>query len=354
MEQRNTVIGRVDGITQKNRVTAMGFLITKENVPIDKTMIDNRILALENPQPLEKTCVQDVTTLLREDRNIIYRSLKENAEYYVIGDLHGDYDTLIKILFTVYESKDSEKVFLFFLGDYIDRGRKSTEVLSTLLTLFLLFPNHIVLQKGNHERFFCENGEIIPESYPADYWSVFQKNTMNKEKLAWLLFIGLFGSLPICTVLETTRQEKILLTHAGIPDTRILKKASTFEQIFERGDQFRDQLNLPYTPESNFLWRDPSDEPAVITSPRYPYTVYDFIILRKQFGITRLIRSHEYAVTGIKGKDRGYKTHFKKAPDSVLTIFSTGGKSPDTAYPNVENPALAKIEANGEVRIITI
>jgi hypothetical protein len=328
--------------------------IIEASLPINESLIDSRIRALVTPKKLDKSLLERTVMQLKSPGNVTYRSIRESFAYYVIGDMHGDFDTLIKILFTAYESKDPEKVFLFFLGDYIDRGKKSTEVLSTLFTLFLLFPSHIVLQKGNHERFFYESGDIIPESFPADYFPAYQKATAHEEELSRLLFIDLFGSLPICTILETTRREKILLAHAGIPDTRILKKASTFGQIFAHGDHFCDQLNLPYTPESNFLWRDPSDEPAVVSSPRYPYTAYDFRILRKRFGITRLIRSHEYAVTGIKGIDRGYKTHFKQAPDSVLTIFSTGGKSPDTAYPNVKNPALAKIEADGEVKIITV
>ena len=70
---------------------------------------------------------------------------------FVIGDLHGIADEP-RILFKYLEKKEdlSENDHLVFLGDYIDRGKDSKDVVELMLDLKNKYPNTKFL-KGNHE-----------------------------------------------------------------------------------------------------------------------------------------------------------------------------------------------------------
>ncbi len=68
--------------------------------------------------------------------------------FFAIGDIHGSMDKLNTLMDTI--DIDFKKDTLVFLGDYIDRGPSSFEVVSFLITLKKQHEN-IIFLKGNHE-----------------------------------------------------------------------------------------------------------------------------------------------------------------------------------------------------------
>jgi serine/threonine protein phosphatase 1 len=67
------------------------------------------------------------------------------------GDLHGHYDEMKKLIDLV---KPNNHDTLIFLGDYIDRGKQSFEIIEYMLEL-----NHqynCIFLKGNHEEMFMD------------------------------------------------------------------------------------------------------------------------------------------------------------------------------------------------------
>jgi len=67
---------------------------------------------------------------------------------FAIGDIHGCYDRLKALMEKI--PIDCSRDGLVFIGDYIDRGPHSVEVVDYLIQLKNRFPE-VILLKGNHE-----------------------------------------------------------------------------------------------------------------------------------------------------------------------------------------------------------
>lgn len=72
---------------------------------------------------------------------------------YAIGDIHGCYEKLRRLLNRIDIRWDRDT--LVFLGDYIDRGVHSFEVIDFLIHLKKQYPATVFL-KGNHEAMFID------------------------------------------------------------------------------------------------------------------------------------------------------------------------------------------------------
>jgi len=72
---------------------------------------------------------------------------------YAIGDIHGCLDRLERLLAKI--DPDPMRDQLVFLGDYIDRGPSSYEVVAYLIALKNRMPGAVFL-KGNHEEMFIQ------------------------------------------------------------------------------------------------------------------------------------------------------------------------------------------------------
>lgn len=75
------------------------------------------------------------------------------------GDLHGSVHSLLRSLIRLKDEgyiDDTFKIirsdfYMFFLGDFVDRGTYGVEVMYTLLQLKLANPHRVFLVRGNHE-----------------------------------------------------------------------------------------------------------------------------------------------------------------------------------------------------------
>jgi serine/threonine protein phosphatase 1 len=72
---------------------------------------------------------------------------------FAIGDIHGCYDPLVRLLGRI--PIDWTRDRLVFMGDYIDRGPQSFEVIEHLIELQKRHPETVFL-KGNHEQMLAD------------------------------------------------------------------------------------------------------------------------------------------------------------------------------------------------------
>lgn len=82
---------------------------------------------------------------------------KHMGRYFVIGDIHGCYDKLVKVL----KSWDKDKEQLIFLGDLIDRGKDSLKVVQ--LAMQLVRESNAIVLRGNHEELLI-NWLLYPDT----------------------------------------------------------------------------------------------------------------------------------------------------------------------------------------------
>lgn len=159
-----------------------------------------------------------------------------DACVYAVGDLHGRHDLLIDMLKAIVEDfetlPDDRHCRLIFLGDYVDRGDQSREVLETLrrLTIDGIAPmERIVALKGNHEEALLD---FIDAPLEKHSWLDFgAKQTLasygiampqrpDAEELALLRDQLVEAMGPHVDFLRTLRHHStsgdVIFTHAGV------------------------------------------------------------------------------------------------------------------------------------------
>ena len=188
---------------------------------------------------------------LEEAYGIITRATKElekepnlleidSKDLFVVGDLHGQLEDLLlnlKIMETL--GKGGR---MLFLGDYVDRGDNSCEVLLIVCLLKTLYPERVFLLRGNHE------SRSISKLYG------FHKEAAKKYSTKFYeLCILLFKALPIAAKVEGT-DAYFLAVHGGLSEH--LNLISDFNTVIpNRVENRMEPEDHPLMYQS--LWNDP-------------------------------------------------------------------------------------------------
>lgn len=70
---------------------------------------------------------------------------------YAVGDIHGSYDKVAGLIRHCTAHCGENELRFVFLGDYVDRGSRSKDVVDLLMQLQAAAPERVVCLKGNHE-----------------------------------------------------------------------------------------------------------------------------------------------------------------------------------------------------------
>ena len=284
------------------KVVALGCL---KNLNVDDFANQARIVSAKDFSGLIKCAIallkkeQHTSGLIRVDGRLVRLPSSGNA--IIIGDLHGDIESLTHIL------KDScflekiqkgENVYLIFLGDYGDRGSASPEVFYVVLKLKVLFPDKVILMRGNHEG--PEDLLPVPHDLPTKLKQKYGEETGAKLYAELRrLFDHLYNAVFI--------DERAILIHGGVPS-----QASSIEDLAYAHAKHPKESHL-----EEMLWSDPQENlKGTLPSPRGAGSLFGFDVtkrLLKLLNVEVLIRSHEFCQEGVKINHKG----------KVLTLFST-------------------------------
>ncbi|RLE51675.1 MAG: serine/threonine protein phosphatase [Candidatus Methanomethylicota archaeon] len=225
-----------------------------------------------------------------------------SGDLLVIGDIHGDLETLLKILEKedVFTKLQANEMYVVFLGDYIDRGNQSVEVMTLALEMKLSYPDRVILLRGNHEG----PDDLIahPHTFPYELNSKFG----SEAALIYLLFRRLFNVMPHMALTASG----IVMLHGGVPT-----EAENIEEIAKA-----DQLHPEKPHLMEILWNDP-DETGIqgaYPSPRGAGKIFGencTVKFLKIVGGKIILRGHEATLEGYKVSHGG----------KIITLFSRIG-----------------------------
>lgn len=155
----------------------------------------------------------------------------------VIGDVHGHYDTLINLLDEIAPTGDDK---IYFLGDLIDRGPKSAQVVE-----FVMHSGYQCLL-GNHEQMLLDilgEGEIYGPALQAWLYSgghstvnSYGEDGVRQDHIEWMRTLPTYLDLG-----------DVWLVHAGVHPRMTLEEQSS-EQFCWIRDEFH-TINQPYFPD---------------------------------------------------------------------------------------------------------
>ncbi|EAY11363.1 Serine/threonine protein phosphatase PP1-gamma catalytic subunit, putative [Trichomonas vaginalis G3] len=259
--------------------------------------IEQKLLALKN-QPmghiagLTETEIQflckNVSDIFMEQPCL----LELKAPLTIVGDIHGQYQDLLRVFDSTGYPPNSNYLFL---GDYVDRGQNSIENVCLLFCYKIKYPNTFYMLRGNHE---C--------SYINRLYGFYDECIQNYSTDIWRLFCDVFNRLPIAAIIE----EKIFCVHGGLsPSLNSLDEIKNIERPIE-------------VPEEgllcDLLWSDPNmdvddweDNERGTSYCFGAQQVEDFLT---KFGFDLVCRAHQAIM-------EGYEFPF---PDrqSIVTVFS--------------------------------
>lgn len=246
----------------------------------------------------------------------------------VCGDVHGQYYDLLNIF--ELNGPPSETNPYLFNGDFVDRGSFSVEVILTLFAYKLAYPEHMHLNRGNHE------SRNMSKMYG------FEGETKAKYSMAIAeAFSEVFCLLPLCAVLE----RKIFVVHGGL----FVNDGVTLADL-RKVDRKREPPDSGLM--SEMLWSDPQTWPGRAPSKRGvgcsfgPDVTKDFL---RDNNLEMVVRSHEVKPEGFEVTHDGHLVTIFSAPNYCDTVGNKGAfirfTGPDmkpnyTSFAAVPHPAV--------------
>ena len=242
--------------------------------------------------------VKNFIATVKKEPNLIYI----DDPVTIVGDIHGQYYDLLKVLEVGGKPEDTKYCFL---GDIVDRGLFSTECIILLLSLKLNYPSTITLLRGNHESrqmtaFFNFRTECI----------------IKYDEEVYDIFMSAFDVLPLAAIINN----KFFAVHGGISpncvDLKSINDINRFEETPKEGG-FCDLLwSDPIEDENealNLEWEENTNRGC-----SFNFGAKALLPYLNSTSLVCVIRAHEAQLDGFKM----YKWNKKVDFPTCVTVFS--------------------------------
>ncbi|CAM9603043.1 unnamed protein product, partial [Discosporangium mesarthrocarpum] len=239
-------------------------------VPLPSIAVRHRFASLELLTRREvSTLISEATKLLDTEPNVLKLSASRESPVLVVGDIHGQYSDLLAMMDEVMDDlkANMQKGSFLFLGDYVDRGPCSCEVMLLLLALKVEAPNCVHLLRGNHE-----------SSNQTRVYGFKTECSRKYGEAVYDQFMHCFQSLPLAAVVSGPKHgntdtrgmsgndrtadscqdnpTRYFCVHGGLSPK--LMTLGDIEALERREEPSRDSAL------ADLLWSDPSDDPGVL------------------------------------------------------------------------------------------
>lgn len=324
---------------------------------IDEKSYTTRLVKNVLEKQLEKPFFVENFKILKDYNSIGFIKkvkLEDDEKIIMCGDLHGSFHTFYRNMLRLHllgiidleNYTINPKYRLLFLGDIVDRGQYSLEILTILFEFMSRDDNYrLMINRGNHEEILINNRDG------------FRREIINKhsDKL-WKDINKIFVTFPSCHILiNSNTNTKIWCSHGFVP---ILD--SDGEELYKRLQEFiiNDDIYLKTDINTSYQirWNDPKIKGRDISRGDKIYLV-DKITTRKYLELFDYI---------IRGHNDNYSNAFTIKNDNIVDFTKITDILPellnpmfkinnfDIFYANSEKTKPYEIEAKINKPIVTI
>ncbi len=284
---------------------------------------------------------KDAKEIMENEANV----LDVNGDVTIVGDTHSDQGAVDFCLREFLKGVPKGKSIVF-LGDYVDRGNtapggpQGIKNMLFLLKLKTLFPDKVVLLRGNHEQIgMCARNGPYYECVNK-YGGFSKRSPLAQAENVFDLLNSVFDYFSLAAVVNGDT----MCVHGGVPQGLIyLAQLEEFKKpiysgliLNENGKEYENAMLR------DLLWNDPSEEVEYFgANPTRGEDISVFgRAVKDEFlqknNLVRLIRAHQCVNDGVED-------YF--GDNSVLTVFSAPN------YEGCENTAsILKLKMDGSIK----
>ncbi len=233
-----------------------------------------------------ETTLKNVLPLLQYDP--AYSKL--NGDTLVIGDLHGNLDSLRyceeQAMNYLRQCKN-----VLLLGDLVDKHGggydASAECFLFAMRIKQMFPQQVIVLRGNHESTL--------QGFPWGGVGCVMPRWCRKHQVDFELYASCCDELPIACELSVGGH-KYFVVHGGICEDLNPHNYIKFKMIRTRDDYEKQKI----TPEFKSLWNDGTEKNVIPWTPkesdklRKRFTKNETMAFLNQFGYDAIIRGHDF------------------------------------------------------------